>query len=228
MSSQLVREPTPEEVELQKKQAELTDLEARLAQRELDLATFQAELHAFEHRYLEAVGIRHQELDRIEAQIAEYIAHFEANKDFRPSDHLKQLYRDVAKRIHPDLATDPEERARREDLMAAANRAYEQGNEQRLQAILNNWELSPDSVMGEGAAVELIRTIRKIAQSQRRLALIEQKLTALQKTELRQLQLKTHQAQRMGRDLLHEMAAKVDQQIAKAQARLNDLKTKVG
>ena len=106
MSGQLVREPTPEEIELQRRQAELLELESQLAQRELDLATFQAELHAFENCYLEAVGIRHQELDRIEAQIAEYIAQLEANKDFHPSDRLKQLYRDVAKRIHPDLATD--------------------------------------------------------------------------------------------------------------------------
>jgi DnaJ-domain-containing protein 1 len=228
MSSQLVRQQSPEEIELQRKQAELVKLESQLAQRELELATFQAELHAFEHRYLEAVGIRHQELDRIEAQIAEYTAHLEANQDFRPSDHLKQLYREVAKRIHPDLATDPEEQAKRADLMAAANRAYEQGDEQRLQTILNNWELSPESVAGQGTEAELIRTIRKIAQSQHRLTLIEQKLNTLSNTELRQLQLKTHKAQRMGRDLLSEMAAKIDQQIARAQARLNDLKTKVG
>lgn len=228
MSGQLVRNLSPEEIELQKKQAELLELEAQLAQRELDLATFKADLHAFEHRYLKSVGIRHQELDRIEAQIAEYTAHLEAHKDFRPSDRLKQLYREVAKQIHPDFATDPEERAKRAELMAAANRAYEEGSEQRLQAILNNWELSPESVVGQGAEAELRRTIRKIIQSQHRLMQIEQKISTLGQTDLRQLQLKTHKAQKMGRDLLSEMAAKVDQQIAKAQTRLNDLKTKVG
>ncbi|PZD74305.1 hypothetical protein C1752_01208 [Acaryochloris thomasi RCC1774] len=224
MSGQLVRNLSPKEIELQRKQAELLELEVQLAQRELDLATFQADLHAFEHRYLKSVGIRHQELDRIEAQIAEYTAHLEASRDFRPSDRLKQLYREVAKQIHPDFATDPEERAKRAELMASANRAYEEGNEQRLQAILSNWELSPESVMGQGAEAELMRTMRKIAQSQRRLMQIEQKVNDLRQTDLRQLQLKAHKAQRMGRDLLREMAAKVDQQIAKAQTRLNDLK----
>jgi DnaJ-domain-containing protein 1 len=228
MSSQLVREPTPEEIELQQQQAKLLKLEAQLGQRELDLATVQAELRAFEHRYLQAVGIRHQELDRIEAQIAEYTAHLEMNTDFRPSDQLKQLYREVAKRIHPDLATAPEERVKRADLMAAANRAYAEGNIQRLQAILNNWELSPESVTGQGTAAELIRTLRKIAQSQKRLVIIERKLQALHRTELHQLQLRTQKAEAMGRDLLNEMARKVDQQIATAQKRLSDLKAKVG
>ncbi len=228
MSGQIVRKPSPEEVELERKQTELAELESQLAQRELDLATFQAELHAFEHRYLQAVGIRHQELDRIEAQIAEYIAHLEANKDFRPSDRLKQLYREVAKQIHPDLATDPAERAKRVELMAAANRAYEEGNERKLQAILSTWSLSPESVVGQGAEAELMRTIRKIAQSQHRLMMIEEKLKSLNKTELRQLQLKAHKAQSAGRDLLSEMAKKVDQQIMKAQTRLNNLKAKVG
>ena len=52
----------------------MTILESELAQRELDLATLQAELHAFERRYLRIVGIRYAELDEIDAQIAGALA----------------------------------------------------------------------------------------------------------------------------------------------------------
>jgi hypothetical protein len=52
MSSDIVRNQTPEELELQRKQAELASLEADLIQRELDLATLRAELAEFESRYL--------------------------------------------------------------------------------------------------------------------------------------------------------------------------------
>jgi hypothetical protein len=45
-------------------------------------------------------------------------------KPFAPSDELKNLFRRVAKMIHPDLATDERERAHRTSLMARANEAY--------------------------------------------------------------------------------------------------------
>ena len=74
MSIDLIRAQTPEEKELVRKLAELTVLQGELAQQELDLATLQAELHAFERMYLRIVGIRYAELDEIEAQIAEALA----------------------------------------------------------------------------------------------------------------------------------------------------------
>jgi multidrug efflux pump subunit AcrA (membrane-fusion protein) len=84
----IIRTLTPEEEELEKKKAELTALEAELAQRELDLTTLQSELHVFEQEYFRVVGIRFTELDRIEAQISEYMAALEAIKSFKPSDNI--------------------------------------------------------------------------------------------------------------------------------------------
>ena len=61
----------PEERELEKKRAELRDAEEALADRELELATYQGELHEFEQRYLRIVGARYAELDEVNAQVAE-------------------------------------------------------------------------------------------------------------------------------------------------------------
>ncbi len=61
----------PEEEELDAKRQQLADLEAKLFDAELELATLQAELHTFERAYLSKVGVRLAELDMIEAQIAE-------------------------------------------------------------------------------------------------------------------------------------------------------------
>ena len=52
MPDQIVRTKTPEERELDSKLVELAILEEELAQRELQLTTLQAELKAFELRYL--------------------------------------------------------------------------------------------------------------------------------------------------------------------------------
>ena len=64
---------------------------------------------------------------------------------FTPSENLRKVYREVAKRIHPDLATDDSERQRRHELMTEASGAYEEGDEARLEAILRDWESSPES-----------------------------------------------------------------------------------
>ncbi|MFM7189636.1 MAG: J domain-containing protein [Microcystaceae cyanobacterium] len=205
MENSLVVHKSPEDEELERKRAELEALEADLVQKELDLATLQGELHSFEREYLQVISSRYRELERVEAQITEYMAYLESSRNFKPSDSLKKLYREVAKRIHPDLVTDEADKVRRQELMAEANRAYEEGNEERLREILASWESSPESVQGEGVAMELVRVIRKIAQCRSRLAAIAKDYEALMQTDLYALKSQVEQAQEMGRDLLAEL-----------------------
>lgn len=247
MATEIIKNQTPEERELEKKQAELAVLEAELIQRELDLATLRAELADFERGYLQIVGVLYAELDEIEAQIAEakarrmrsdskaqeqatraraqaqesaQTAKAVAEPRAKPTENLKKLFREVAKCIHPDLATNDTNRERREKLMAEVNLAYENGDEARLRSILADWESSPDTVEGEGVGAELIRVIRKIAQIQKRLANINTEIQQLNTSDLCQLKAKADEAEKHGRDLLKEMASQVDQQIVGAQARL--------
>lgn len=255
MNTGLTRRQTPEERELAKKQAELAALEARLAQRELDLATLQAELQTFEGQYLRIVGIRYAELDEIEAQIAalkaqrrpgdinaqEHAAQARAQAQesaqaagtapqeqttFRPSDSLKQLYRQLARLLHPDLTTDPQERERRHRFMAAVNAGYHAGDDARLQAILREWESSPESVTGDSIGSDLVRIIRKIAQVEERLEAIDDEIAALQASDLYQLRAHVDGVATEGRDLLAEMAAQVEGGIAVARERLAELSRK--
>lgn len=147
----------------------------------------------------------------------------EADDNFQPSEGLKQLYRNLARRVHPDLANDEEDRARRNHWMAQVNAAYRAGDEQRLRSILRDWEHSPDSVKGDGAGAELVRLIRKIARVRDRLRLITDELADLKASDLFQLKLRAEAAESVKRDLLGEMAARLKEQVAEKQEYLNQL-----
>lgn len=52
---------------------------------------------------------------------------------------LRQLYRALARLVHPDLAMDPADRARREVVMRLANSAREAGDSEQLRRLLAIW-----------------------------------------------------------------------------------------
>ena len=247
------RTQTPEELELDRKLKELSELETELAQQELDLATLQGQLNTFEAKYVRIVGVLFAELDEIEAQIAELKAKLEpknikiqeqaANarthaqntaqatgivhdlrvEKFIPSESLKKLYREVAKCVHPDLAIDENDRAKRQQLMSQANQAYKEGDEEKLLSILEEWKNSPESIKGDDTASELVRVIRKIAQIEKRLIIIETEIPQIKKTDLFQLKIKVELAENEGQNLLKDMAYRVKTKIGSARNRLAEI-----
>jgi hypothetical protein len=138
---------------------------------------------------------------------------------FKASPEMKRLYREVARRVHPDLASDRDDRAKREQLMADANLAYERADEAKLERILAAYESSPESVAGDGPGAELIRAIRRVSQIRSRLAEIEAELQDLLGSDLYQLKARVDEAQQSGRDLIKEMVTRVEDQISLAKQR---------
>ena len=84
------------------------------------------------------------------------------------------MFRDLAKAVHPDRAPDDRARYRRHSLMAEANRAYAERDEDRLRLILHAWERSPESVLGDDEEGESLRVRRRIAELDERLVAIAQ------------------------------------------------------
>jgi hypothetical protein len=240
----------PEEHELARKHQEQASLQVELADRELRLANLLAELSAFERRYLHFVAARYAELDEWKARSAEHFAHQRPESEraqqaaseararaaetqsaaeedagsepraFQATPEMKRLYRDVARRVHPDLTSDRDDRVKREQLMAEANLAYERGDEAKLEKILAAYESSPESVAGEGPGAELIRAIRRVSQIRSRLSEIEAELQDLLGSDLYQLKSRVDEAQQSGRDLIKEMVSRVEEQICLAKQRV--------
>ncbi|HWE86325.1 MAG TPA: J domain-containing protein [Terracidiphilus sp.] len=255
MTIDLVRRFTPEEEELAAKREQLARLVSQLADKELLLAGLKAELATFEGLYLRRVGVLYAELDEWNARLAELraeyadtpeakaaaaeartqaedaysAAHGEAAEfqPFSPSADLKKLYRDAAKRVHPDTATDETDRARRERLMKQVNAAYATGDEDALRRILAGLDTSPDAVQGTGIDADLIRVLRQLKQIRGRIAAIELEIKHLSEADLAQLKAKADLATAEGRDLLQEMAASVQVRVIAARQQFEKESTSV-
>jgi len=256
MEPEIALQVSPEEQELRAKRSELVLLQAALAERELYLTNMQRELSAFQGRYLREVGVLYAELDAWSARIAQVFADEEGTtqawtsaakaraqaeesyaavqgeaskaRDFTPSPELKKLYRDVAKRIHPDLAADQADRAQRERFMAGANRAYQEGDIGALRRILVEYESSPESVTGTGVAADLVRVIRQIRQAQQRLAQIEIEVAALCDSEIAKLKARAEELSGEGRELFAEIADGVKAQIEIERHRFEEVSARRG
>ncbi|MGH4035168.1 hypothetical protein ACQB60_40320 [Actinomycetota bacterium Odt1-20B] len=61
----------------------------------------------------------------------------------RPSDEARKLYRELARKAHPDLAQDEQERERRGEFIARVNAAYALGDEAALRELAEEWAAGP-------------------------------------------------------------------------------------
>jgi hypothetical protein len=136
-------------------------------------------------------------------------------------EDARRLFRQLARLIHPDLAGDPQERERRTNLMVAANDAYEQGDVAALERLLQDWHASPEAVTGRGAAAELERTLRRIAQVEAGMRRIDEELAELEASAMGWLRRRVEKAAREGWDLLAHMVRELDRQIGEAQLELD-------
>jgi hypothetical protein len=249
MTAEIILQPSPDQAALLDKREQLAAVRAILAEHESELAQLRAQLQIFESRYLRQVGVLYAELDDIEARIAErevdlydsdsarhrasearrqaqetHDAAFAAaheTEEFDPPPNLKTLFREVAKRIHPDFARDDAEQKHFTLLMARANQAYRRGDIEILQRLLDDHREIHATIAGEGSAAELARITRQIQHAERDIANLEAERHSLLASEIAQLHLETEAAAREHRDLLTELATKLREQIAEAKYRLD-------
>lgn len=240
-----------------RQRAEIEVLTQELSELELELATAQAEVADFTHRYHALIGKRLSTLDALRAKLADHRARAEpANgragqeadaareraeqsrreseqfdrfsrfshgdsdtaRSFSPSGDVKKLFRTLAQKIHPDRARNEQDRAWRTQLMAEANRAYRAGDEAALQEVFALWR--------EGAWRETLARpdadslTSQLTSLKRRIAEIERELNRLFGSRLYELFTASNIARRARRDLLQEMADRLDADIASARAQL--------
>ena len=220
---------------------ELAALEAEIAQREPFFAQLQADLLQFERLYLGVVGSRYDDLAKIEQEIAR-LQGLTPEEDLSEeqegaslgedavgcgqnrfhAEKLKRLYREVARKFHPDLVQCEIERHHRHQLMVEANHAYQSGAEDRLQELLVAGETLEVASQTPQSA-EMIVLLRRISESRSLLSTIEANIEEILSSELFKLKQRVAVADTVGVNLLDELVSQVDRQIRKANNRLEHL-----
>jgi hypothetical protein len=236
--------------DLEELRSRVAEREAVLNQRGAEIALAKEALERFRIDYRKRVGILHERLDELEAAIAE--AEAEVSRTSRPSsntlnsdgtatnpppaaarpaplprftsDGVRKLFRDVAKAVHPDLAGDTITRDRRHSLMVEANLAYASGDEEQLRLILQAWENSPDAVVGSGSEAMRLRLIRRIAQVEDQLTMLDSDLVELQETPLWKLKAMVDEHAAKGKDLVRDMIGRLKRDILVATNRLDAMR----
>ena len=141
---------------------------------------------------------------------------------FSPSDEIKKLFRETARKIHPDLSDDHQEREKRHLLMTQLNEAYEKMDVGTIQNILDKWddESKPEDDISLG--VQLARTLRQITQVKNRIVEIDDETFKLINSEMYQVQQSMNDE-----DSLSEMADEIDSQIELIKFRVSEISKEV-
>ncbi|MFI0810775.1 hypothetical protein [Streptomyces echinatus] len=95
----------------------------------------------------------------------------------RPSEGARKLYRDLARKAHPDLAQEEEERKRREEFLSRVNAAYARGDETLLTELAEEWAAGPvPPERRPSPAEELYARLEWLAQRKELIALVAREL----------------------------------------------------
>jgi hypothetical protein len=233
---------------LQADRARLDALQSDVTQREAELTRVKQDLMALQSRYLDQMGALYAQLNDLEEAIAEIEiatglrpppdpdddeddgradqvgAPSNCSHRGEPSVDLKRIFRQLARSVHPDLARDGAARYRRHSLMAEANRAYAERDEDRLRLLLSRWQQDPDAAHADESAPDHVRIRRRIAALQDQLAAMDAEMADLRGSAIWRLRVKIDDAKSQGWDLFGEMVREVRREIQRATARLAKLK----
>lgn len=242
--------------ELQQAQNDLIEAEAELADRMVEIHAFEFEVEARLGTLVDQLAALEREIKDYVEQIervrnkrifgSDYLS---ADKQYERTWHvppagtprlpprppspateaeIKKLYRQLARRLHPDLSVDEADRAYRTEKMAAVNNAYAARSLAELMVLAQEADatriLTGRPRSGQTAA-QMVQVLRdELARCRRRQREIEAELSRLHLRPSVQLSLDVKLARRRDRDLLAEMAADLEQRIARKIAERDFLK----
>ena len=217
----------------------LAELHVRAAELEQALDAERKKIREFEKRWKPAVGKRYIELEDVKEKTAALrrlaklaragqldpgparpLSEEAPHQAFRPDQEARKLFRALARKIHPDLADDFEDRRLRHELMSEATRAYRARDHRRLQWLLEHWDASPSLAKGRDIDSRIERTNQQIAWERYRIQDLNHEIAGLGASSSAEIMREAQEATRQGRNLVAEMRNRVLSDLVQAKSQL--------
>jgi hypothetical protein len=217
---------------------EAARLSDRLAEIEVEQATLEAELAVFNADYMREVMTVMLDVQELEARILALLAtrsgaddDAEAARSARervrettahiravprapgplPTGDIKRLFREAAKRMHPDLAPDDETRQHAEAFMKRLNQAFAARDEEAIVNLVRQWEAARPVADDDPRRVSALVTAVDRARA---------RLEEVRGSELAAMMERAMAAAASGTDLLAEWRASAEVALAAARVKL--------
>lgn len=139
---------------------------------------------------------------------------------------VKKLYRQLARRFHPDLAETEADRAYRTQIMGQVNEAYTARSLSELKAFLDVPDRAPaQPVQQEPPAHIRLKQLQALYDELgAKIAALQREREQLMSSPLMDLKLDDRLARKQGRNLLDEIAADVRRELKEKQQRVEQLR----
>src|SRR5215211_3314753 len=206
-------------------EAELARMRDRLAEIEAEYAMLEAELAVFQADYT-------REVVTVLAQLHDGEARERARRTTAaasalapppepvPPASLKRLFRDAAKRMHPDLAPTAEAREHAEAFMKRLNDAYRAADGEVIADLVRQWDASPFAPGSEEDGV------RRVAAVQAAMTRAQRRLDELRDSELARMMERAMASAAAGEDHIATLRHRAELAVADARARLARLEAR--
>lgn len=208
-------------VELDKINLEIEEYEYRIAriQRDPDLNP-----EDLEDETVDWFAGQHEEVHQDEEETRRYErAYREEQKrpglDERSESVLKSLFRDLARRFHPDLARTEAERQQRESIMKRVNSAFHDRNVEEMERISADTAFEDTAFESKPIGEKLVWAIREVSRLDEVIASLVAEREALMASDLAQL----CQRQESGEDVIGRLVRETQRDIDQARERLEQV-----
>jgi len=148
-------------------------------------------------------------IDKEKEEAEQYSEKYEAVKEKPKIDEesekkLKSLYRELAKKYHPDMARTPAEKERHNKIMAEINQAYNDKNFGKMEELAMRLKI-PKETFAETLEEEIERLQRESQKLDGIISRLEDELVAIKSSDTYKLKMRVDESNAQGRDLLKEI-----------------------